>query len=433
MKRIYYSIFTTILSVSILTFAIIQLNTLYKTTKLRQEYVSDLAYANNIRFGLLNVNHWKSAISDIIVKKIDELEFDQNMHQTMQVQVEQALYNLIEQIEHFLNKDKKQGNWLTKAFKSVAYELVFDGNQFKRQVPHWASEVVKSITSQSNKEQLKDYILHKFNEFMDETTASDHIDIKTLLPQKYNFNNYDECIIWLENEGVDLKRKSWNLAWQIIASVFLIFILWLTTPFDYKNSGHYFATFLGTAILLVGGLITPMIDIDARIAEVNFELLGENIIFKNQVLFFESKSIFNVVEILLKDGNIQTIAVGCLIFTFSIVFPLLKLLSSAIAYPYPAWVNKNPVAHFFALKSGKWSMADVMVVAIFMSYIGFNSLLSNQLGSIGDIKGFNVLSTHEHTLLQTGFFIFTAFCFSGMAFSYVVAHRFKQKGIQSNR
>ncbi|MDD2564771.1 MAG: hypothetical protein PHU27_11205, partial [Salinivirgaceae bacterium] len=94
MKRFYFSIFTTIACIGLLTFSIYQLNDLHKTAKTRQAYVSDLAYANNIRFGLLNVDHWKTALSEIIVKKIDELEFDQNLYQTMQVQVENALYDL---------------------------------------------------------------------------------------------------------------------------------------------------------------------------------------------------------------------------------------------------------------------------------------------------------------------------------------------------
>lgn len=429
MKRFYFSIFTTIACIGLLTFSIYQLNDLHKTAKTRQAYVSDLAYANNIRFGLLNVDHWKTALSEIIVKKIDELEFDQNLYQTMQVQVENALYDLIKQIEQYLNKDKKEGNWLTQAFKSVAYELVFDGNQFKKQVPHWSAEVVKSIASNSNKEQLKAFILGKFNEFMDDTSAPESIDIQTLLSQKYEFENYEECVAFLENEAMNLKTNAWKSTWIIVASIFLIFILWFATPSDYRNAGHYFTTFFSVIVLLLGGLLTPMIDIDVRIAEVNFELLGESIVFINQVLFFESKSIFDVVEILLRDGDMQTIAVGCLVFTFSIVFPALKLAASALAYPFPAWVNKNPIANFFALKSGKWSMADVMVIAIFMSYIGFSSLLGNQMGTLGGIKGFNVLSTHEHTSLQMGFFLFTSFCLSGMAFAYVVSHRFKQKGI----
>ena len=31
------------------------------------------------------------------------------------------------------------------------------------------------------------------------------------------------------------------------------------------------------------------------------------------------------------------------------------------------------------LKSGKWSMADVLVIAIFMAYIGFNGLVGSQM------------------------------------------------------
>lgn len=49
----------------------------------------------------------------------------------MHTQIEKALYELINQIEIYLNQDKRQGNWLTQAFKTVAYEIVFDSEKFK--------------------------------------------------------------------------------------------------------------------------------------------------------------------------------------------------------------------------------------------------------------------------------------------------------------
>ena len=64
--------------------------------------------------------------------------------------------------------------------------------------------------------------------------------------------------------------------------------------------------------------------------------------------------------------------------------PILKLTSTLVTlYAKGKW-KTNRYVHFFAFDSGKWSMADVMVVAIFMAYIGFNSILNDQL------KGLNV-------------------------------------------
>jgi uncharacterized paraquat-inducible protein A len=60
-------------------------------------------------------------------------------------------------------------------------------------------------------------------------------------------------------------------------------------------------------------------------------------------------------------------------------------------------------------KTGKWSMADVMVVAIFMSYIGFSGILTEQLGQLeGLTNKIDILTTNKSSL-QIGFFLFTSF------------------------
>ena len=133
-------------------------------------------------------------------------------------------------------------------------------------------------------------------------------------------------------------------------------------------------------MLLVVGLTTAMIDIDARINSLSFELLGETVSFKNQVIFFQSKSILDVVRILLATGKYDSIFVGILILAFSILFPVAKLLSTGISLLSQRKWARNRVIHYFAFQSGKWSMADVTVVAIFMAYIGFNGILQSQMG-----------------------------------------------------
>ncbi len=431
MKKILIKTAITLASLFLLGISIYELNKLYYNSRERQQYVSDLAYSNNIRFGFLNVDKWKSTLSDIIIKKVDELEFDDNLKQTMHTQIEKALYELINQIEIYLNQDKRQGNWLTQAFKTVAYEIVFDSEKFKKQVPQWSNEIVKSIISESNKVELKDAILQKFNEFMDQTNSTDNVNIQEILATKYEFDNYDDCVTWLNEQNIKLTTISWRRTWIILICITVVFVFYFLTPQNYRNGCQYYIGLLGVLTLLLGGLLTPMIEIDARISEVNFELLGESIVFYDQVLFFESKSVIDLVKILIEHGDVQTAAIGALVFTFSIIFPTLKLIVSAFAYPFPERIYRNKITRFFALKSGKWSMADVMVVAIFMSYIGFRSLIGSQLDHLSNIKELNMVSTHEHTVLQIGFFLFAAFCFSGIVFAYYVSKHLKQNGIKS--
>jgi hypothetical protein len=58
---------------------------------------------------------------------------------------------------------------------------------------------------------------------------------------------------------------------------------------------------------------------------------------------------------------------------------------------------------------GKWSMADVMVVAIFMAYIGFSGIVAEQLSQLENISPtIDILTTNE-SKLNEGFFLFTGF------------------------
>ena len=81
---------------------------------------------------------------------------------------------------------------------------------------------------------------------------------------------------------------------------------------------------------------------------------------------------------------------------------------------------------FFALKSGKWSMADVYVVAIFMAYIGFKSILDNQLGQLNfKTRSLASVSTNE-TTLQPGFLLFICFVLFGLVLSTIL-EKIKEK------
>lgn len=67
------------------------------------------------------------------------------------------------------------------------------------------------------------------------------------------------------------------------------------------------------------------------------------------------------------------------------------------------------MVRFFVLKSGKWSMADVMVVAIFMAYIGFNGIITSQLGHLSAKGQELVILTTNATALQPGFYLFLTY------------------------
>ena len=173
-------------------------------------------------------------------------------------------------------------------------------------------------------------------------------------------------------------------------------------------------------ILLAVGLTASMIEVDARINSLDFVLLGEHVVFKNQVLFFQSKSILDVVHVLIKQHHADSIGVGILILVFSILFPVMKLSSTGIHLLSKRRIAENKVIKYFAFQSGKWSMADVIVIAILMTYAGLTAPLEARLEGMNiSSAGLSVISTNN-TALQPGYIIFICFVLYGLILSTIL-------------
>ena len=407
---------------------------LHKTTEERQEIVADLAVVNDIKYGLFNIDKWKNIVANAISKKVNELALDTNLNETLRAPVENAMYKLIDNVEKYLIQEKETGNLIQRKAKTVAINFVFDAEKFKKQVPDWTNDVVKQINTPQNRNQITKYLKDKLDDIFNETASVNNYDIYSYLTNKYDIEDYDECVTSLTEKSMLLSTQAWRLTWILIILVVAIILIYFATPLLYSTTNnclnmkstynlyaelHYYILLLSVIVLLMGGLLTPMIDIDARISNVDLLFMGEAIQFKDQVIFFQSKSVLDVVILLMKEGDTQTIGVGILLFTFSIIFPAIKIIFSALTYRFPYLIKKNKILNFFVLESAKWSMADVMVLAIFMSYIGFSSIVGAQLDFISSFDNATILSTHKHTSLQMGFFIFTAYCISGIVFGYV--------------
>lgn len=158
---------------------------------------------------------------------------------------------------------------------------------------------------------------------------------------------------------------------------------------------------------------------------MEFQLMGESIIFTDQVLYFKSKSILEVVLVMVQNSKPDVMAVGILVLSFSVVFPVLKMISS-VFYIYSEKLRDNTVVKFMVFKTSKWSMADVMVVAIFMAFIGFSGIISEQLKDLESITTYVDMMTTNASSLQIGFFLFTSFAI----LSLLVSHKLQYNGIK---
>jgi hypothetical protein len=84
------------------------------------------------------------------------------------------------------------------------------------------------------------------------------------------------------------------------------------------------------------------------------------------------------------------------------------------------FIKNNKAISYLAFESGKWDMADVMIIGMLMTFIGFNGILNGQLANLNIHNETLNTATLNNTSLEPGYFIFTAYVIFERLLSYVL-------------
>ena len=237
--------------------------------------------------------------------------------------------------------------------------------------------------------------------------------------------NYRERFLdpdeWLSNEEGNNKLafaekmaaqaaqyQSQSLGWSI-ALLILGFLYGIITYLFFRKEKLYIFLVLGFIMLalscLPAGLMSPMLEIaafernldlgnipiSARVLGVKVDVQVSQRFEGDMYFYYQSKSVVELISLLFQQGNW---VVGISILLFSILFPISKITSTFILAFWPK-MRQQKWMYFFVEKSGKWSMADVFVVAVFLSFLAFSNM---QVG----------IDTESNVL--AGLYFFLAYC-----------------------
>ena len=422
MKRKAATILVLSVSALLLAFTVLVTVQTIMLARENQEMKMDLAEINHIQHGLLNADQWRDRVTYILSKKIIEFDLSPENREELQQSLETIMYGLLNDFEQIV-QDKTRGSFA--GMKRFMVGMILDFDQLRDSVPPYANRILDELNQPSTKKEIQVYLAGKLEKLSVETGSLDSLNTLSAVVNKYETENREECQTLLEEKT---GKKSRDISYRvliILLSVMLIFALNMLHkgPLRWQSA----ILILASLCLLAGGIITPMIDLEAMIDQLHFQLVGEEIVFNENIIFFQSKSITDIVEILIRDGAPEMILVGIMIFCFSIVFPLSKLLSTWLYSLGKERIRNNRLIRFFVLKSGKWSMADVMVVAIFMAYIGFNGIVSSQLNSLKEAADPVEIFTTNGTRLLGGFYLFLSFCISSLILSEWIQRKNKNR------
>jgi hypothetical protein len=410
--------FKTTLSILILLTMVFLCQQIIMNATNNQNNKIDFAELNHIRYGLLSIDNWKGKIQHIVADEIDNLEFTKMREKELKKSVENQLALLIDKIN--LQIKKSNNGTFTGTIKQSFIDLFVSIDDIKKGIPTYAESMIREMKKPQSQEKVKDLLKEKLNGYIEQSfDQQDMTQINRILI-KTSATDIEDARVKLSSE---IAIRQHRIAQEALALIILAIILFIIPAFDKNNlpAPQYISMVAALVVLLICGVTTPMIDMEAKISQMTFVLLGHSVQFDNQVLFFQSKSVLDVFWIMITDHALQMKFVGILMVTFSIFFPICKLSSTALYYYNIHNSKKNKLIQFFVFHSGKWSMADVLVVAIFMAFIGFNGIISSQFGKLGTTSKELVVLTTNGTTLQPGFYVFLTYAILALCLSVYLA------------
>lgn len=368
----------------------------------------ELAEISHVRYGLLNADRWVEKIVPILGAQIDALDLTATNRASLRPTVEKALNRLLDQVKEQLVPKPVPGGG-PAGFAAQAQAMIINNMLagLKPHVPEYADMVLNELGKPENKQAVKDYIRSAVTDGAKATFGTVDKQWYSAILKQYGCADGVACQSELGRRIRELDSRVAFHYMLVLAASALAFLLLSA------RRSEIAVQLLFCIALLVGGVFTPMIEVEAKISKISLTFYGQPISFAEQLLYYQSKSVLEVFRTLITMGQPEMVVVAVLVLMFSVVFPALKVITTGLCLHDPSLLKKYRLARFFALESSKWSMADVMALAIFMAFVAFNGLIGNAMSGLKGAGAELVIPTDSSKILP-GFYLFVGFCVASL-------------------
>jgi hypothetical protein len=365
---------------------------------------TDLAEIENAQYGILSADKWRAIIGPMLNAQIDQLNL-KGQSKNLRPMVQKALNALLDKIES--NKPGGiQGMMVSKMIASL-----------RPQVPQYTDVVMGQLVNSGTQKSFKDSIRGVLANAVANTFGNTDMTTYNAVLSRYGCSSGDACeqILGQKIAASDAQLNRYYLT--VLGSAALAFILLMAGTKTLSRSAVV-VLMLFCISMLVSGVLSPMLEVEVRVTKIDATLLGTPIEFKDQSLYYRSKTVFEVFHTLIHMAQPEMKVVGVLVIMFSVVFPTLKMLALVASVFRPSLLRTNLIVKVLAFELSKWSMADVMVLAIFMSFVAFNGVISGALDSLRNVSDIHqVLFPTDASKILPGYYLFIGFCISSITLS----------------
>jgi hypothetical protein len=388
----------------------------------RRNLREDLAELQHVRYGILSADQWRSIIGPILNAQVDKLDL-KSQTKNLRPMVEQALNSLLDNLQKQMSAPKPANSKPAPGtFTAPPMMVNMIVNALRPHVPEYTTIVLAEIAKPQNQKAFQDSIRTVLDDAVRNTFG--HVDMTTYnaILRRYGCSTASDCGTILTDRIQQSDRQLQRDYLIVLASALIGFLL-LMLGHSTLSRAAVLVLMLYCLAMLVGGVLSPMLEVEVRITRLDATLLGSPIEFQNQSMYYRSKTVLEVSKSLLEMHRPAMSIVAVLVILFSVVFPALKLLALSASLVWPSLLRNSRIVRLFAFELSKWSMADVMVLAIFMSYIAFNGVIESGLGGIRAEPAVQqlVIPTDSSTILP-GYYLFIGFCIASIFLSRKLKH-----------
>jgi hypothetical protein len=373
---------------------------------------TDLAEITHARYGILSADQWRAFIGPMLNAQVDKLDL-KSQSKNLRPMVERSLYTLLDNIKTQMTSPTKSTG--KPGANPMLVNMIVAS--LRPHVPEYTDVVMVQLTKADTQKSFKDSIRGVLADAVKNTFSPTDMTTYNAILTRYGCASETGCEETLGQQIAGADTRLTRCYLTVLASAALGFIL-LMAGKPTLSRGAVVVLMLFCISMLAGGVLSPMLEVEVRVTKLDATLLGTPIEFRDQSLYYRSKTVLEVFQTLTQMGRPEMTLVGVLVILFSVVFPALKMLALGACLFRPALLRTNRLVRLLAFELSKWSMADVMVLAIFMSFVAFNGVIGSALGGLHEVPNIQqVLIPTNASKILPGYYLFIGFCVSSIFLS----------------
>ncbi len=377
----------------------------------RRDLRTDRAELDHIRYGLLSADQWRAIIGPILNAQVDKLDL-KGQTKNLRPMVEHSLNELLDNIKQQMSAPQPANSKAPAASGLHAPPMLVNMiiDSLRPRVPEYTNVVLAELAKPQNQKAFKESVRSVMTDAVKNTFSTTDMSTYSAILRRYGCPTGPACEQNL-NSRIQQADAQLNRDYLIVLGSAALWFILLTVRRRALSRAAVVVLMLFCITMLIGGVMSPMLEVEVRITRLDATLLGSPIEFRDQTLYYRSKTVLEVSRSLIEMHRPAMSLVAVLVILFSVVFPALKMLALSASLFRPSLLRNSRIVRLLAFQLSKWSMADVMVLAIFMSFVAFNGVIESGMAGMRSSPSIQqlVIPTNSSTILP-GYYLFIGFC-----------------------